>query len=174
MDSRARSLGAVSGLVLLAGVLSGCPYGFSSSLLPGHIKTIAVPLMENRTDRGELSAALADSLTEAFIDDHTLKVVGEKTADSVLEGQILEYRWEPFTVDASENIQEYKIEIVVEARFVDVRKNKVIWEEKKLSQWDTYRFTSIGGQEAETEATGIGRVLAKLTDDMLNRTVEGW
>jgi hypothetical protein len=174
MVSKVRSLGAASGLVLLAGVLSGCPYGFSSSLLPGHIKSLAVPLMENRTDRGELSSALADSLTEAFIDDHTLKVVGEKTADSVLEGTIAEYRWEPFTVDANENILEYKIEIVLEVRFVDVRKNKVLWEEKNLSQWDTYRFSDIGGQESETEETGIGRVLAKLTDDILNRTVEGW
>jgi hypothetical protein len=130
--------------------------------------------MENRTDRGDLSAALADSLTEAFIDDHTLKVVAENAADSVLEGTIREYRWVPFTVDASENVQEYKIEIVLEVRFVDVRKNKVIWEEARLAQWDTYRFIPIGGQDRETEEIGIGRVLAKLTDDVLNRTVEGW
>jgi len=166
-------LGA-SGLVAALLALAGCPYGFSSSLLPGHIKSVAIPLMENRTDRGDLSPALADSLVEAFIDNHTLKVAGEKTADSVIEGAIVAYRREPYTVDENENVQEYRVEIVVEVRFVDVRKNDVIWEEPRLSQWDTYNFVAVGGQPAESEEIGIGRVLEKLTDDILNRTVEGW
>lgn len=172
-DPRKVRSGAV--LVVLAGILAGCPYGFSSSLLPGHIKTVHVPLLENRTDRGDLSTALADSLTEAFLNDHTLKVVGEKAADSALEGAFLEYRRQPFTLDANEQVLEYKIEIVVEVRFVDLRKNKILWEEPRLSEWDTYVFApSVGGQTAESEEIGIGRVIAKLTDDILNRTVQGW
>jgi hypothetical protein len=165
-----------AGFALLAAfgvALSGC-YGFSSSLLPGHIKSVAIPLMTNATDRADLATALADSLTEAFIDDHTLKVVGEKTADSLIEGTILEYRWGPFAVDENERVTEYKIEIVLEARFVDVRKNQVIWEEKRLSQWATYNFVPVAGRQAETEEIGMGKALAKLTDDILNRTVEGW
>ena len=164
----------LASLVVLGAGLGGCSYGFSSSLLPGHIKSVAVPLMGNGTDRADLSTALADSLTEAFIDDHTLKVVGEKAADSLIEGTILEYRWGPFAVDEKERVTEYKVEIVVEVRFVDARKNTVIWEEKRLSQWSTYNFVPVGGREAETEDIGIGRALAKLTDDILNRTVEGW
>jgi hypothetical protein len=163
----------VAFLAVLGCGLGGC-YGFSSSLLPGHIKSVAIPLMTNATDRADLATALADSLTEAFIDDHTLKVVGEKSADSLIEGTILEYRWGPFAVDENERVTEYKVEIVLEARFVDVRKNQVIWEEKRLAQWATYNFVPVGGREAETEEIGIGRALAKLTDDIINRTVEGW
>lgn len=155
--------------------LSGCgAYGFSSSLLPSHIKTVGVPLMENRTDRRDLATALADSLVNAFISDNTLKVVDERDADATLEGTILEYHREPFTYDAAENVQTYRVEIVLEARFVDVRKNNVLWEEKHLSQWDTYNFVPVGGQPAETEDTAIGRVLVKLRDDILNRSIEGW
>lgn len=171
-DFRREFLAAVFALALFG--LGGCPYGFSSSLLPGHIKTVAVPLPVNRTDRGDLSSALADSLVEAFLDSGVLKVADEKSADSVIETTLLEYRRNPYTVDQAENVQEYKLEIVLEARFVDVRKNKVIWEEKRLTQWDTYNFISVGGRPAEGEEIGIGRVLAKLTDDVVNRTVEGW
>ena len=32
----------------------------------------------------------------------------------------------------------------------------------------------IDGVEAEDEETAIGRVLVKLRDDILNRSVEGW
>jgi hypothetical protein len=154
---------------------AGCGvYGFSSSLLPSHIRTVAVPLPENRTNRVDLAPALADSLTESFLADQTLKVVGEREADSVVEGVILEYRREPFTFDAQENVQTYRVEILMEARFVDVRKNHVLWERKRMSQWDTYNFSSVGGRPAESEEVGIGRVLAKLTDDIVNQTLQAW
>jgi hypothetical protein len=165
---------AALGLLGLVAISSGCGYGFSSSVLPGHIRTVAVPLMENRSARGGLDAALANSLTEAFIDNNTLSVVPERNADSMVEGTILEYRRQPFSVDANENVLEYKVEIFIAAQFVDLRKNKVIWEEPRMSQWDTYNFVEVGGQPAETENDGINRALAKLTVDILNRTVEGW
>lgn len=171
---RWRALFALACLALAAAGAGCGTYGFSSSLLPGHIRSIAVPLPENRTNRSDLAAALADSLTEAFLNDQTLKVIGEREADSVVEGIVLEYRREPFTFDAQENVQTYRVEIVMEARFVDVRKNQVIWERKRLSQWDTYNFASVGGQAPETEETGIGRVLAKLTDDIVNQTLQAW
>jgi len=163
------------GRLALCLLLGGCGvYGFSSSLLPSHIKTVGIPLMENRTDRRDLATALADSLTEAFLRDNTLKVVDERDADAVIEGKILEYRRAPFTYDTAENVQTYRVEIVLEARFVDVRKNNVLWEEKHLSQWGTYNFVPVGGQPAETEDTAIGRVLAKVRDDIVNRSIEGW
>lgn len=156
-------------------VLAGCgTYGFSSSLLPAHIRSVALPLAENRTNRGDLSPALADSLTEAFLADQTLKVVAERDADSLVEAVVLEYRRDPFTYDAQENVQTYRVEIVLEARFVDSRKNRVVWEEKRLSQWDTYNFSSVGGRPPESEEVGIGRVLGKLTDEIVNRTLQAW
>ncbi len=169
-----RFASALAAVALLA-VMAGCgAYGFSSSLLPAHVKSVGIPLMENRTDRGDLSAALADSLTEAFIDDNTLKVVNESSADAVVEGAVVSYSRTPFTYDAGENVQTYRVEIVLEVRLVDVRKNDMLWEEPRLSQWATYNFVPVGGQPAEDEEVGIGRVLAKLTDDILNRSVEGW
>ena len=172
-----RRLGIRGGALAALGMLvcAGCgTYGFSSSLLPDHIKSISVPLPENRTNRADLSTSLADSLTESFLSDQTLKVVGERDADSVVEAIVLEYRREPFTFDAGENVQTYRVEIVLEARYVDVRKNHVIWEKKRLSQWDTYNFASIGGRAPESEEIGIGRVLAKLTDDIVNLTLQAW
>ena len=80
-----RNIARVVALGWLA-ALAGCGvYGFSSSLLPAHIKTVGVPLMENTTDRRDLATALADSLVNAFIDDNTLKVASERDADAVIE-----------------------------------------------------------------------------------------
>ena len=90
---------------------------------------MAVPLPENRTDRGDLGPALADSLVEAFLDRNILKIANESSADSRVECVILEYVRRPYTVDENENVQEYRVEIVAEVRFVDIRKNKTLWEE---------------------------------------------
>lgn len=170
-----RNLSGVALCALLAVVAVGCgAYSFSGSTLPGHIRTVAVPLMENRTDRAELSTALADSLVTRFLDDNQLKVEPQEGADSVVEGIVLEYRRTPYTFDANEQVETYRLELVLEARFVDVRKNKVVWEEKRLSEWETYNFAGIGGQPAETEEEGIGRLLAKITENIMNRTVQGW
>ncbi|MDP6460795.1 MAG: LptE family protein [Gemmatimonadota bacterium] len=174
MNKRLCGILAMLSLVGLTGLLSGCPYGFSSSLLPGHIRTVAIPLPENRTDRGDLSSVLADSLVEAFIDNPVLKVADEKDADSLLEAVLLEYHRAPFTYDASENVLEYRVEVIAEVRFVDVRKNKVLWEEKRMRQWATYNHAEVGGQPAEEEDVGIARVVVRLRDDILTRTVEGW
>jgi hypothetical protein len=172
---RARLLLALfAAAALLFLCAAGCPYGFSSTLLPAHIKTVAVPLPENRSDRGDLGPALADSLVEAFLDGNVLKIANESSADSRIECVILEYVRRPYTVDENENVQEYRLEIVAEVRYVDIRKNKTLWEEARLTQWDTYNFIGVGGRPQESEEIGIGRVLSKLTDDIVNRTVEGW
>ena len=168
-------LGAWTFLFAASLLCAGCGgYGFSQSLLPPHIKTVAVPLPENRTNRSDLAPALADSLTEAFLADQSLKVVAQKDADSVVEIVILEYDRQPFTVDAQENVQEYRLQIALEARFIDVRKNKVIWERERLTNWATYNFASLGGSAAESEEVGIGRVLAKLREEIVNLTLQAW
>ncbi|MEZ5065315.1 MAG: LptE family protein [bacterium] len=168
-----RALGAMVGLG--AALTAGCgPYSFSGSTLPGHIKTVGIPLFENRTDRGDLPTKLAELLVEGFLDDNKLRVQPAEGADSVIEGAIVEYQRVPYTFDASEQVETYRIEIALEVRFVDVKKNAVIWEEQRLAQWDTYNFAGVGGQAPETEEQGIDRVLAKLANDILNRTVQGW
>ncbi len=66
------------------------------------------------------------------------------------------------------------MEIILRAQFVDLRKNKVIWEEERMSQWATYNFSEVAGRPAEPEEVGVAAAIVKLTADILNRTVEGW
>lgn len=172
-SSRAISVGLL-GCLLAALSGAGCPYGFSASVLPGHVKSVTVKLPENRTPRSDLGTALADSLVEAFLRKGTLKVADEKSADSAIEITLLRYDRRPSTYDSAENVKEYRLDIVAEASFVDLRKNQVLWEEKQLTAWSTYNFVEVGGKPAETEEIGIGRVVALLTDDIVNRTLEGW
>ena len=147
---------------------SGCGvYSFSGSGVSG-IKTIAVPLFDNQTEQYGLREDLTTNIADRFVQDNTLKVVNEKIADSILKGTITKYTRDAYTYDENENIKEYIVRIWVNASFEEKKNNKVIWKEDNLQGWGIY------SAQDETEDLGKQRALAKLAEDIVNKTVKGW
>jgi hypothetical protein len=151
--------------VFLLGISCGV-YTFSPSALGG-IKSIAIPLFDNQTLEGGVGEKLTDELAAAFVADNTLRVVPEGRSDSILRGTVVSYSREAYTYDESEAVSEYIVRIEVDAKFVESKSDKIIWEER-LSNWGTY--SSLEG----TEDQGRDNAIAKLVEDILNRTVKGW
>ena len=79
--------GVALGLTLLAGC---CGYS-THSLLPSHLKTVAVPPATNTTTQPGLAEALTDSLTAAFTADRTLRVTNAEAADLVVNTTVSSY-----------------------------------------------------------------------------------
>lgn len=152
---------------LLSTLLSCGPYSFTGSGLPG-IKTIAIPLFDNQTQEYGIREELTEKLTQDFIQDNTLKVVNEKIADSVLKGIITKYERTAHTFDEQENVKEYIARIYVKVVLEDKKHSKNIWEEENLQGWGIYSATE------ETEQDGKTKAIAKLAEDIVNRTVKGW
>ena len=75
------------GLVLLAGC---CGYS-TRSLLPSHLKTVAVPPATNTTTQPGLAEALTDSLTAAFTSDRTLRVTNVEAANLIVNTTVSSY-----------------------------------------------------------------------------------
>ncbi|MDH4221924.1 MAG: LPS assembly lipoprotein LptE [candidate division Zixibacteria bacterium] len=159
---------SLSTLCCLLSVFLSCgPYSFTGSGLPG-IKTIAIPLFENQTQEYGIREELSETLVQAFIQNNTLKVVNERIAESVLKGTVTKYEKIAHTFDEQENVKEYIVRIYVKIVLEDKTHNKNIWEEENLEGWGIYSATE------ETEQDGKTKALAKLTEDILNRTVKGW
>jgi hypothetical protein len=155
-------------LILLFSLFTACGiYSFSGSTLGG-IKTIAVPLFDNRTAEFGIREALTEKITERFVQDNTLKVVNEKTADSILRGVVTRYSRESYTFDEQENIKEYIVRIWVKVTFEEKKSKKIIWEENDLLGWGIYSALD------ETEDQGRERAIEKLAEDIVNKTVKGW
>jgi hypothetical protein len=149
-------------------VLISCGiYTVSPSAL-GNLKTVAIPLFENQTTESGLRELLTDKLTQAFVSDNTLKVVREQQADGILSGTVISYNRKPYTFTQGQVVSEYVSNVEVSVRFVNRRSQKVIWEEKNMSNWGTYKASG------ETEDDGKGRAIDKLVQDILNKTVKGW
>lgn len=156
-------------ILMLLLAISGCAvYTFSSSALGG-VKTIAIPEFENRTTQFDIDVLTTEELNQAFVRDNTLKVMPLDQADAVLTGAITSYSHDPYTFDASEQVQEYIVRINLSVQVQRANSDKVFWKDDNLSDYGVYSVV-----DGETQDDGNRRAIQKLVDEILNRTVRGW
>jgi len=144
-------------------------YSFSGSMA-SHIKSIAIPLFEDRTAEFGIKEELSDALIAEFTRDNTLKIADRRNADSILEGVIRQIRDQAGAYDSEETVQELKVYLTVDVRYFDATKKKVVWEDR-LTQWGAFD-PNLSGTDAREAA--ITEAIEKLTTEILNRTVSGW
>lgn len=154
---------------------TGCGvYSFTGASVPAHIKTIAIPISDDRSGSGEpgLRENLTNTLIQKFIDDNTLRVTEKSNANAVLECVITGFSDAPAVVSAgstSDNITVRRITITVQVTYKDIVKKKNIFD-KAFSNYGDYP-----PQENVTKRTeAIATAVDKITEDILLDTVSGW
>ncbi|MCU0644065.1 MAG: LPS assembly lipoprotein LptE [bacterium] len=148
-------------------------YSFSGSTLPSHLGTIAIPIFENRTTEFGVPEDLTEALITKFTEDNSLKVVDRGSADSIIEGSIVNVREQAGAYTSQEQVKEIRIYIRIQAKFEDVKKNKVMWEEE-ITQWGTYNPDLPLAQEGSSRQDAIREALEKISTDIFNKTIAGW
>ncbi len=114
------------GIVLLL-LWNACGYySFSGSTLPAEMKTIALPIFDDRTSEFGIDQLLNDKLIEEFSKDNTLKISDPRSADSILEGVILNVRYQAGAYTAQEQVQDIKVYISVETKFTNLQNREVM------------------------------------------------
>ncbi len=147
-------------------IFSCGPYSFNPG--GGGAKSIAIPLFENQTTQFGVREALTDSVSFRFLRDNTLKIAPAGTADLLLSGTIVRYERLPHTFDANQQVKQYVVNIWAKASVTNQKEKKSVWEAEELLGFGIYDALS------ETEEEGKSRAVAKLAEDIVNRTVRGW
>jgi len=152
-------------------VLSGCTYSFKGGSVPPHLKTVAIPIVEDQSGYGDptLRDLFTQKLVERFTNDNTLQLTDRNTADSMLEGVVTDVKDVPEVLQGGEQVTLRKITVTVRMTFEDLKLRKKVWE-KSFTNWGNY--PSGGGLTQRNE--GIQLSVEKLTEDILNETVAGW
>ncbi len=148
-------------------------YSFSGSTLPSYIRTVAVPMFENKTSEFGVPEDMTDAIISRFTQDNTLKVVDQRTADSIVLGSIANVREQAGAYNTKEKVNEIRIYITVKAKFEDLKKHQLIWEET-ITQWGTYNPDLPAGTEGSTRQDGISQAVGKIVEDIFNKTISGW
>jgi hypothetical protein len=143
-----RAPALVVALAALA-ALSGCGYSLAGrgSFLPAYIRTIGVPVLENRTTVFQIEDVLTQRLRAEFIGRGKYKVVPDASgADAVLEGEIVDVSVAPTGFNADRQASRYVVSLVARITFRDVKANAILWENPALQFSEEYEVaTSLSG-----------------------------
>ena len=176
MSLNARVGAVLLGTLVLCGA-SGCGYT-QKSLLSENIKSIHVAPVKNEIDlsseitdkksfrvyRPGVEVDITNAIINQFIFDGHLKVAALEKANAVVETRLVDYRRDPLRYSAGEDIQEYRLSVVVDVTVTQTIDHKVLWHENLVG--DTTFFLSGSRAVSEDEAT------AKAVEDLARRVVE--
>ncbi|OGC10098.1 hypothetical protein A2V82_10355 [candidate division KSB1 bacterium RBG_16_48_16] len=143
-------------------------YSFSGSVAP-HLKTVAIPLFENRTVEFGIAEELTDAVIDEFSRDNTLKISDRALADMLIDGAIVRVDDRAGAFDQSERVQDMKLYLTVSVTCTDQVKREKLWEER-ITQWGSYDPS----EGADARRNGISEAIEKISQEILNKSVSGW
>jgi hypothetical protein len=128
--------------------LQSCGFYSMAGSIPPHIKSIAIPLVENQTAEFAMAESVTDNLVSKFTKENILRVTSEKNADSMLNGIIMKVDDGPYTFSKEEAVTEYRFTVSIKLEWVDVANDKVLLT-KQYTGWGAY------GLSGDISADGI-------------------
>ena len=164
--------------------LGGCGYT-QKSLLPSHIRSIYVAPVKNAIDlSGEISdkdrfrvyrpgieVDVTNAVINRFIFDGNLKIANPQNADAVVEAKLVDYRRDALRYTEGDDVQEYRLSLVLDAAVYDAKNHKVLWHDQGLTG-DTTFFLS--GPRAESEDVAAAKVVEDAARRVVEKTIELW
>jgi outer membrane lipopolysaccharide assembly protein LptE/RlpB len=164
--------------------MAGCGYT-SRSLITNKFKTIYIKPFVNKVDitketdiankyrvyRPLLETDITRAVNNKFLFDGNLKPSEKETADLVLDAELIEFRREPLRYTDNDEVEEYRLSLVVNMKLLDRGENKLIWQEYNFTGDVTY---FVRGQMAKSEDAAINDAINDLARRIVERTVEQW
>ena len=165
-------------------LLSGCGYTTRPGLA-SYLRTVYVKPFTNKIDLTQLTndyqhfpvyrpgmeSDVTNAVIKRFQFTGLMRIASPDKADSRIEGELVEFRRDALRYDASQNVEEWRLNVVVNVHFYDLHANQIMWEESRLTGDATYFAT---GPNAESEASALDRAVQDTARRVVERTVENW
>ena len=165
------------GVVLL---LAGCGYT-TGSVLPSNFHTLFVEPFQNKVQfvneevRGSYIPLLETKARTAIIDrfqlDGHLRLNDSNQSDLILKGNLIGFERDDLRTDDNQNVQEYRVRVIVALTMLNNATGEVFWEEPYFAGEASY---FISGAQAKTESQAINDALTDLSRRVVERTIENW
>ena len=163
---------------------TGCGYTTKSNL-PEHIKTIHVEPVKNTIDlstevsdkerfrvyRPGVEVDITNAIINRFVFDGNLKIASADKANAVVESKLIDYRRDTLRYSAGDDIQEYRLSIVLDVSVYEAGTHKMIWQDAALTG-DTSFFLS--GSRAVSEDVAAAKAVEDVARRVVEKTIEIW
>ena len=166
--------------LLFISSIAGCGYT-TGSLLPDKYRTIAIQPFENKVNNIDenisglyvplLESNVRTAIIDKFLFDGNLHIADPDKADLVMNGALIGLAQDNLRQDVNQNIQEYRIRVIVSLTLTDTVTHKVLWKEPSYAGEVTY---FLSGPQALSQSAAIDAALTDLATRVVERTVENW
>ena len=154
-------------------LLASCGYSFHGSL-PPHIKSIAVLVLENKTQKPGVESLITSALVEAISSSGRVRSMAREQADAILSGAVVGYSIESVAFDRSANATQYRLHITLNLTLRDVKLNEDLWKEDGIQERADFK---VPGQVSATliaEEDALRRASVDIARAVVNRAIEGF
>lgn len=159
--------------VLAATFVTGCRTSINSGL-PRHIKSVEVPIFQNKTMYKSVEAWLTREIIDAINADPNVRVVS-RNGDAAITGEIVNVRRETLRDTTNNQPSTVKITMDVVFSFYDNVKQQYIIEDMRLASSDTGIspgvYEVMRGGESEDGERGAAKQAAA---EIVRRTIGMW
>jgi hypothetical protein len=153
---------------MLGVCVSGCGY-HAGSLIPSDIRTVHVPMFDNVTFRRGLEFELTQEIQHEILRRTHLKIVPADEADSMLTGEISDFRGAVLWQDATASVIAEDVTIYINFKWTDRRTGRILAEGTNISK--PIRLYATQGEALGTARPESFRWLAEVVVD---RMEGGW
>lgn len=147
-------------------------YRPNAQIMPQHITKIHVRPIINRTEIFGLEDRLVIEVVDEFLRNGQYSIAQEEQSDGVLAGEILRYILIPVQYDTQLVPTVYRMEVMMNLRFIDKNSQETVWQEPALEQVYIFSAATLdGGMTEEQAREELWKNFAKM---IVKRTVEGF
>lgn len=167
-------------LVCFIVLVAGCGYT-TGSLLPSRFQTIYVEPFKNSVDFSNdttrdlyvplLEIEVREAVSNRFMFDGNLRPGTAEDADITLSGELLKFERGDLRLDSSDNVQEYRLHVVMKLTMIDNLTGEVMWSSGSFAGETTY---FVSGPNAISESAAIDEAIEDLARRIVERTIEDW
>ena len=160
--------------LLLSLTLWGCGYqmsGRGASQLPPHLKTIAIPVFENKSGEPTIQRPFTEALRRAFMTDGRLRLTNNQTgADLVITGTLTKYWIRAVAFSSTDVAIEYWVYLEADVLVKDQVKNQTYLKQKLKTRWEYLADNSVITSEAARQEALVQtyRVLSQRLVSLVN------
>ena len=173
-QDRNKTARMLCGLLLGGGLAgTGCTgYRIGTTLPPG-IRSVYVPVFENRTDEPQLEAKATQATVAELQRDGTLRIEREEQADAVLHVVLLGITEEPLRYQRGERdaAAEYRLRMQAEITLVRQATGEAVVDRVRVGGRETFEFAGTMSASRQTALPGASTDLARR---IVTRLAEHW
>jgi hypothetical protein len=139
-------------MLCLALLPAGCGYALAGrgTFLPSYIRTVGIPMLENRSTFYQVEQVLTEKIRSEFIGRGKYNVVpGNEGADAVLTGEIIGISVQPVGFNDQQLASRYLFTMTMRVAFTDSRTNEILWSDDALTFRGEYELATRGATALE-------------------------